>query len=72
MRSERHGHIVTITVDRAKKMNGFTPEMFEELSAALTRLDEDPDLWVGVIDVRGTAHDSGAGPAAIRGRVCVD
>ena len=26
------GHIMTVTVDRADKMNGFTPEMFNALS----------------------------------------
>ncbi len=59
VRSERDGHIVTITVDRAAKRNGFTPEMFEALSAALTRLDEDPDLWVGVITFAGPHTTAG-------------
>ena len=43
------GHILHITVDRQDKMNGFTPEMFTELSTHMTTLDEDPELWVGVV-----------------------
>jgi enoyl-CoA hydratase/carnithine racemase len=59
VRSERNGHIVTITVDRAAKLNGFTPEMFDALSAALTQLDEDPDLWVGVVTFAGPHTTAG-------------
>ena len=59
VRSERNGHVVTITVDRAAKLNGFTPEMFDRLSDALTRLDEDPDCWVGVITFAGAHTTAG-------------
>ena len=59
VRSERNDHVFTITVDRAAKMNGFTPEMFDALSDALTRLDEDPDLWVGVIAFAGKHTTAG-------------
>jgi enoyl-CoA hydratase/carnithine racemase len=48
VRSIVDGHILHITVDRATKLNGFTPEMFDALSTALTQLDEDAQLWVGV------------------------
>ena len=59
VRSERNGHIFTITVDRSAKMNGFTPEMFDALSDALTRLDEDSDLWVGVVAFAGKHTTAG-------------
>ena len=36
--------ILVITVDRVDKKNAFTPRMIGELAAALTRLDDDPDL----------------------------
>ena len=41
-------HILLMTVDRVEKKNAFTPKIVNELSAALTRLDDDPDLFVGV------------------------
>ena len=59
VRSERNGHVVTITVDRSAKMNGFTPEMFDALSDALTKLDEDPDAWVGVLTFAGRHTTAG-------------
>ena len=59
VRTERNGHVFTITVDRSAKMNGFTPEMFDALSDALTQLDEDPDLWVGVLAFAGKHTTAG-------------
>ena len=53
------GRILHIEVDRADKMNGFTPEMFERLSDELTRLDEDPELWVGVVSFAGKHSTAG-------------
>lgn len=52
-------HILHITVDRQDKMNGFTPEMFADLSTEMTRLDEDPDLWAGVITFAGPHTTAG-------------
>jgi len=45
------GHIRVLTV-RAEKKNAFTPKISTELAAALTRLDDDPELWVGVLPSR--------------------
>ena len=59
VRSERAGHILTITVDRSGKMNGFTPEMFDALSDAMTVLDEDSDLWAGVLTFAGPHTTAG-------------
>ena len=59
VRTQRDDHILTITVDRTAKMNGFTPEMFDALSDALTQLDVDPDLWVGVVTFAGSHTTAG-------------
>ena len=59
VRSERAGHVLTITVDRSGKMNGFTPEMFDALSDAMTALDEDSDLWAGVLTFAGPHTTAG-------------
>ncbi|MCZ6888475.1 MAG: crotonase/enoyl-CoA hydratase family protein [Gammaproteobacteria bacterium] len=59
VRGERDGHILQIEVDRADKMNGFTPEMFDALSDQLTVLDEDPGLWVGVVSFAGKHATAG-------------
>lgn len=59
VRRERAGHVLTITVDRSGKMNGFTPEMFDSLSDAMTLLDQDPDLWAGVLAFAGPHTTAG-------------
>lgn len=59
VRVERDGRILHIEVDRAEKMNGFTPEMFDALSDALTELDEDPALWAGVLTFAGPHTTAG-------------
>ena len=59
VRCARIGRVLQITVDRAAKRNGFTPEMFSGLSQALTRLDEDPELWAGVVCFAGAHTTAG-------------
>lgn len=53
------GHRLHIVVDRAAKLNGFTPEMFDALSSHLQALDTDPELWVGVISFAGPNTTAG-------------
>jgi enoyl-CoA hydratase/carnithine racemase len=53
------GHRMHIVVDRVDKMNGFTPEMFEQLGQHLARLDEDGELWVGVVSFAGPHTTAG-------------
>jgi enoyl-CoA hydratase/carnithine racemase len=59
VRNARAGHVFTITIDRSSKLNGFTPEMFDALSDAMTVLDEDPELWVGVVTFAGPHTTAG-------------
>jgi enoyl-CoA hydratase/carnithine racemase len=72
VRSERHGRILKIVIDNPMKMNAFSPEMMEELSAAFTVLDRDEDLWVGVLCAEGKHFTAGLdmprffGPKAVK------
>jgi enoyl-CoA hydratase len=59
VRARREGHVLEIVVDRAEKMNGFTPEMFDALSNCLTELDEGRDLWVGLLSFAGDNTTAG-------------
>jgi len=59
VRTSVEGRIFHIEVDRAGKMNGFTPEMFDLLREALTRLDEEDALWVGVLTFAGAHTTAG-------------
>ena len=59
VRTEREGHILKIVIDNVAKRNAFSPEMMAELSEALTRLDRDDDLWVGVLCAAGAHFTAG-------------
>lgn len=52
-------HILVMTVDRVEKRNAFTPKIGAELEDALTRLDEDPELFVGVLTFAGEHTTAG-------------
>ena len=51
---ERHDRILKIVIDNPAKKNSFTPDMMLQLSEAMTLLDRDPDLWVGVLCAVGS------------------
>ena len=53
------GHVLVMTVDRIEKKNAFTPKIMAELGDALTRLDEDPELFVGVLVFAGDHTTAG-------------
>ena len=55
----RHGHVMQIHTDREDKMNGFTPEMFEQLSDAMTQLENDDEARVGVLTFAGRHTTAG-------------
>jgi enoyl-CoA hydratase len=59
VRSERHDHVLKIIIDNPAKKNAFVPEMMAQLSAAMTYLDRDPELWVGVLCAEGDHFTAG-------------
>ena len=56
---EVRGAILCIGIDRVAKRNGFTPVMLRELSAAYTRLEDEPGLRVGVLHALGEHFTAG-------------
>ncbi len=52
-------HILVITVDRVEKKNAMTPKMGGEIAEALTRLDDEGDLFVGVLCFAGDHTTAG-------------
>ncbi len=56
---EVRGHVLLMGLDRAAKYNGYTPTMADQLAAAYTRLDEDPELRVGVLFGHGAHFTAG-------------
>ena len=59
VRSERHDHILKIIIDNPAKKNAFVPEMMAQLAAAMTELDRNADLWVGVLCAEGDNFTAG-------------
>lgn len=56
---EQRGHVLLIGINRPAKLNGFTPAMFRELGEAYSRLDDDPELRVGVLHAYGPHFTAG-------------
>lgn len=57
--TEVRQHVLLIGFNRPEKYNGFTPTMAKQLIAALTRLDEEIELRVGVIFGHGDHFTAG-------------
>lgn len=62
---ERHGRVLLIQMNRSAKRNAIDAKMTAALDAALNELDDDRDLWCGVIS--GGAHTFCAGTDLIEG-----
>lgn len=59
VRQEIDGRVMKIIIDNAAKKNSFSPDMMQELSAALTELDSNPELWAGAIIAEGDHFTAG-------------
>ena len=57
--SEVENHILKITISNPSKRNAFDPDMMLQLSNALTELDVNPDLWIGVLTAEGDHFTAG-------------
>jgi enoyl-CoA hydratase/carnithine racemase len=49
----KEGKIAIFTLNRPEAMNAMNPEIFQELSDALIKFNEDDELWVGIITGAG-------------------
>lgn len=71
--TERHRHVLLIRMQRPDKRNAVDAAMTAGLDAALNELDDDPDLWCGVLAgdpvafCAGTDLAAGAGEPTERG-----
>ncbi len=59
IRWERDGRVLKITIDNAAKRNAFSPQMMLQMAEALTDLDRDEGLWVGVVCGEGDHFTAG-------------
>jgi enoyl-CoA hydratase/carnithine racemase len=70
---EQRGHVLLMGLNRPAKRNAFNIAMLDELSLAYGRLEDDPELRVGVLHAHGEHFTSGldlaeVGPALVDGR----
>lgn len=54
-----HGPVLVVRLDREHKRNAIDAETAAGISAALDRLDDDPDLWCGVLTGTATVFSAG-------------
>lgn len=57
--TEQRGALLLMGIDRTEKLNGLTPKMFEELTAAYNQLENNDDLRVGVLFAHGNHFTAG-------------
>jgi enoyl-CoA hydratase/carnithine racemase len=58
--TERRGRVLIARFDRADKRNAMNAEMTRGLDAAMNALEDDPELWVGVLTGLGGVFSAGS------------
>jgi len=73
VQTERHGRVLVVRIDRPNKRNAIDADTTRGLDAALNELDDDEELWAGVLTgtsevfSAGTDLAGGAGEPTARG-----
>ncbi|MBN9747789.1 enoyl-CoA hydratase [Amycolatopsis sp. A1MSW2902] len=61
VRVDRDGHVATITIDRPKVRNALDLDSARQLTAAVDQIENDPEIWVGIVTGGGSvAFSAGA------------
>ena len=58
--TERRGRVLIARLERAEKRNAMNAEMTRGLDAAMNVLEDDPELWVGVLAGAGGVFSAGS------------
>ncbi|MCF2529608.1 enoyl-CoA hydratase-related protein [Yinghuangia soli] len=56
---ERHGHVLVIALRREDKRNAIDQELSDGIEAGLDLLEDDPDLWAGILTGTATVFSAG-------------
>ena len=56
----RAGRVAVITMQRERKRNAVDRALADAIDAALNELDDDPDLWAGVLTGTATVFSAGS------------
>ena len=68
VRTEVIGHVLVVTMVRHAKRNAIDGHMTQAIDAAMNRLDDDPELWVGILTGGPDMFCAGTDMAATSGR----
>ncbi|MFC1533062.1 enoyl-CoA hydratase/isomerase family protein [Thermodesulfobacteriota bacterium] len=52
-------NLLYITLNRPDKLNALNLQMFNDLVSAISRFEEDPDIWVAILSGRGRSFCAG-------------
>ncbi len=58
--TEAKGRVLVITLDRPEARNAVNGDVASGIEAAIDKLENDPELWVGIIHSSGTVFCAGA------------
>ncbi len=64
--SEHHDRVLIVRIEREEKRNAVDQEIADGIGAALDRLDDDPELWIGIITGTPTVFSAGTDLASAR------
>ena len=62
---ELHGRVAVLTLNRPEARNAVNGDVAKGMEAAIDRLEEDDDAWVGVLTHNGPVFSAGADLKAI-------
>jgi enoyl-CoA hydratase len=62
---ETRGHVAVLKINRPEKKNAVNGDVARGMEAGIDRLEDDPDLWLGVLTHEGDVFSAGADLKAI-------
>jgi enoyl-CoA hydratase/carnithine racemase len=60
VQTARRGHVLILSIEREGKRNAVNQEIADGIDAGLRELDDDPELWVGVLTGTATVFSAGS------------
>jgi enoyl-CoA hydratase len=60
VRTERHNHILVVKMDRPQKRNALNAAMTAGIDTAMNELEDDPELWCGILTGTESVFSAGA------------
>jgi enoyl-CoA hydratase len=62
---EERGHVAVLTINRPEARNAVNGDVASGMEAAIDRMEEDPEIWVGIVTGAGPVFCAGADLKAI-------